>query len=88
MEEEVCSGGLVWPVQTLSWGMGSHCLQNTFDKPSVWKNSASTSLSFFFFSLLSCFSLLVAEDRGEVGRASFWERVSVPVSFSGFSVLC
>lgn len=33
-------------------GDGSHCLLNTFDKPSVWKNSSPTSLSFFFPPLL------------------------------------
>lgn len=30
-------------------GDGTYCLQNTFDKPSVWKNGSLTSLSFFFF---------------------------------------
>lgn len=47
-------------------GDGAHCLLNTFDKPSVCKNSSPTALSFFFFLFLSLrFSLKVPEDMTE-----------------------
>lgn len=42
-------------------GDGVHCLLNTFDKPSVWKNSSPTSLSFLSLH----FSLKVPEDMTE-----------------------
>lgn len=43
----VSGGWICVACANVKLGDGAHCLLNTFDKPSVWKYSSPTSLSFF-----------------------------------------
>lgn len=46
----VSGGCMCVACANIKLGDGAHCLLNTFDKPSVCKNSSPTSLSFFSLS--------------------------------------